>query len=164
MTHTDAVGLNSHAVRSIIPKKVNENLTEYDILYLQDAFLINGFHSLHVSNQAVGRTLIHNFLQSLPMYTHNACLTLNNTVDLPATIIDIYAALYNEGLHEQAIEEFFINEFYFDFVWIEISDALCQAPWFGHFSKILEAYEQQMPIIKVYFDSQEPNYYNLDCG
>lgn len=150
MKHTDAVGLNSRAVRSIMPQKVNETLTEHDILFLQDAFLINGFQSIHVANQAVGRALIQSFLQCLPMYTHNACLTLNDTAGLPSNIVDISAALHYEGLQEQAIEEFFINEFYFDFVWIEISDALIQAPWFGHFNKILEAYGQQVPIIKVY--------------
>jgi hypothetical protein len=150
MKHTDALGLNGHAVRTIIPKKVNENLTEHDILSLQDAFLINGFHSIHVSNQAVGRTLINNFLDSLPMYTRNACLTLNDTQSLPDTIFDVYTTLYLEGLNEQGIEEFFINEFYFDFVWIECSQELMQALWFAHFNKILEAYAGQMPIIKVY--------------
>ena len=151
MKRTDVVCLNSHAVRTIeiAPKRGDESLTEYEILSLQDAFLVNGLHSINVPNLVVGRILIQNFLNSLPMYTHNACLTLNTT-DLPSHISDIYAALYNEGLQEQVIEEFFINEFYFDFVWIEMSDALCKAPWFGHFNKILEAYGQQMPIIKLY--------------
>lgn len=153
MKHTDTIGLNSRAVRSIeiTSRQVNENLTEHEILSLQDAFLINGFHSMHVSDQATGRVIIESILQSLPMYSHNACLTTDNSIDLPANIIDIYTTLFNEGLHEQSIEEFFINEFYFDFVWIEMNDALCQASWFAHFSKILEAYGQKTPIIRVFF-------------
>lgn len=151
MKHTDIVYANGLTGNSITFERVNSDLTEHDIISLQDIFLINGLHAIHLTNQAMGRTLINNFLQSLPMYTRIGCLTLDDQLGLPADILDIYAALYNEGLHEQAIEEFFINEFYFDFAWIEISETLLQAPWYGHFCKIMEAYSQKMPIVRVYF-------------
>jgi len=151
MKHTDMMHSNSTTVRYIAPKKVNKKLTETDILSLQDAFLTTGFHSIEFTDQAAGRNLIKNFLHSLPTYRSIACLTLDNGLDLPNTVFDLYASLYNDGLSEQAIEEFFINDFYYDFMWIEISATLLSEPWYKHFCKIMAQYEKQMPIVKVFY-------------
>lgn len=150
MKHADRLHAKSQSDNVIWKKQIKDSLTEHEILSLQDAFLVNGLHTLHFSNQALGRTLIHDFLQSLPMYNNIACLTLENN-HLLTGIFDIHSTLFNEGINEQSIEEFFINEFYFDFMWIEVSDSLSKAPWYGHFCKIMQAYKQQMPILLVYY-------------
>lgn len=151
MKHTDIMQRSGTTAHDIAHKEGNSRLTETDILSLQDAFLTTGFHSIQCADQAEGRSLIEAFLASLPMHRSIACLTLENGLDLPNTVFDLYASLYNDGLTEQSIEEFFINDFYYDFMWIEISEPLLTAPWYEHFCSIMALYEQQMPIIRIYY-------------
>lgn len=133
-----------------MPKKINVTLTETDILFLQDIFLTPGFHSIQLKDVLSGRIIIEEILASLPMHTSTACLTLENNLTLPNTVFDVYAALHTNSISEQAIEDFFINEFYFDCMWIEVSQKILNAPWYAYFCKTMTSYEQKTSIIKVF--------------
>jgi len=122
-------------------KKIRGPLSEADILDLEDKFLTNGFHYINVNDIECGRKLIYSFLQSLNCYTNTAALSISN-ISLDNTIIDLYYELvkgeYIDFLSYRGLEEFFIDQFYYDFIWIEASDRLMHYHWFSEFiEKIL---------------------------
>ena len=152
MERTDEVNVEKSTNQSFAHKRLDDNLNEQEILLLQDVFLTNGLHTVYAPTIATGRKRIDAFLQSLPMYTYTACVTTQEYTTLPAQSIDVYALLQRTQCSEQDIEEFFINQAYFDCMWIEMSPDLLEKPWFEHFCKFLKLYSQKMPVIKVYYE------------
>lgn len=129
MKHLESHNYASYA-QLITPTYIKDPLTESDILCLQDRFLTNGFHHIRVKNVASGRKLIKTFLQSLRVYHEIACVTMEPSLE--QGVFDIF----NELLIGQKIidfEEFFVEEFYFDFMWIEATKELLRCPWFADF-------------------------------
>jgi len=117
-------------------KKILEPLTESDILDLEDKFLINGFHYISVKSIRAGRSLVFRFLRSLNCYQDEAILSMS-TPTINDSVADIYYELVRGG-HVDAtsgynLNEFFIGQFYYDFMWIEASEELVAAGWFTQF-------------------------------
>ena len=144
---------NAPSTWFMAPRLIEEPLSESDILYLQDAFLTNGFHHIQVKNVAAGRNIIRTFLDSLAVYHDTACLT---AVDLGQEgVFDINNALHDGGyldlLGDKELEEFFIEEFYFDFMWIEASRELISSAWFIDFERKLEDFKitRHIPMIVI---------------
>ncbi len=139
------------------PRFIEEPLSESDILYLQDAFLTNGFHHIQVKNIAAGRSIIRTFLGSLATYHDIACLTATNSIE--NGVFDIGTALHAGGyvdpLGERELEEFFIEEFYFDFMWIEASRELLASSWFVDFERKLEDFKVTCHIPMIVISYQE---------
>lgn len=155
MKHTDEVTIERLINQSFAHKRLDDNLNEQEILIVHDAFLNNGIHTIHAPNIATGRRLIELFLQSLPLYTYNACVTSQANITLPKHSIDVYTILQRTACSEQDIENFFITQAYFDCLWIEMSADLVAKPWFEHFCKYLEIYSQKMPVLNVYYGKIE---------
>lgn len=132
-----------------LSKVVNSPFTEKDILDLQDDFLSNGFHYLKVNDIKTGRRVIHTFLHSLKSYYHDiGCLSVAD-VYLPDAITDIYEILEWYGyLKENYLENFFIDQWYFDFLWIEATEELLLTSWFCTFSQLVEdfSFNKEIPI------------------
>ncbi|MCX5922011.1 MAG: hypothetical protein NTX86_01655 [Candidatus Dependentiae bacterium] len=145
---------NVLGTRIDIPLLVNNPLTESDILFLQDAFLTNGFHSIKVRDIAAGRCLMQTFLQSLRI-TDVACLTMA-AMPLEDNVTDIYEQLLQEGHSDKknSIEEFLLNDGYFNFIWIEATQELENKNWHMLFQESIIAcnLDRHMPIIELSYD------------
>lgn len=109
-------------------KIISDELTEDDILVLQEGFLVNGFHHVQVSDVKNGREFIKAFLRSLDCYHNVACLTIDSLSD-ERGVTDLYRELCEyarEKTVKGCLDEFFVEQFYYDFLWIECSDRLAQ--------------------------------------
>ncbi|MDR3550530.1 MAG: hypothetical protein P4L31_03895 [Candidatus Babeliales bacterium] len=141
------------SVQLIVPTRVGNKLTEYDILLLQDAFLCKGLHYIQATNNRVGRAFITLFLNALRLSGEIGCLTMENS-PLNANIIDLQEAL--RGIHpvksitEDSIEQFFIESCYYDFIWIELSKELEAQPWYKFFRENMVKY-RHAPIVFLSF-------------
>ena len=114
-------------------------LTDTHILDLQEKFLSNGLHHITVPTIRDGRALIFTFLNSLSFALHSlACVTTSET-SLPNNIINIHEQLSkNEDfnlLNGDYMQNFFFEEFYFDFIWVEMTPSLMTSKWYLDFEK-----------------------------
>jgi hypothetical protein len=131
-----------------------QQLSEHEILSLQELFLTNGVHRVVSYDLFTGRTLIEIFLQAMePHYHEKACLT-SHTPMLDASVTDLYTLLQlyvgssKDDLTEY-LEEFFTEQFYLDFIWIEETTYLRSLPWYPLFLETMLALklDHQLPII-----------------
>lgn len=129
---------------------VQEPLTETDILSLQDKFLTNGFHHIQVQKLEIGRSLIETFLDSMHLYKDIACLTLEHE-PLQPPISDIYYELVTSEYIKTNLEQFFIDQFYYEFVWIEATAQLLKTEWYQEFEHFIIDYkiDQHIPIMVI---------------
>ncbi len=131
----------------------NEPFSDGEILDLQEKFLTNGFQYLKVQNVIKGRSLIYSFLNSLSMYQEVGCLTLLGQPILKEGVVDIYYDLsaggYLSSFKPHYLEEFFIEQFYFDFIWIEGTRQLLTSHWFEDVKRkmIDMAIDQHIPMV-----------------
>ncbi len=128
-----------------------ETLKEKDILMLQELFWQAGEHYLKVASAEEGRLLVLTFLSSLYHYKKIACLTLIPG-ELPLKAEHLSKKLKKESFKDATIfdsEDFLLNHFDFDFVWIEVTKEIKKADWFIHFEQKVFDYKlaQNCPII-----------------
>jgi len=119
-----------------ISRYVKRPFSEKDILELQDTFLSNGFQFLRMDTIPFGRTVMETFLMLLNNFHDVACLTTSKDA-LPPMVSNIYQLLDQGGFLEPHsmldFEEFFLEYFYYDFIWIEASYDLLSQPWYSYF-------------------------------
>lgn len=131
--------------------KVKNELTEYDIIHLHDKFLSTGFHFLEVDNIASGRTIMTSVLKSLNFY-HDIAYLGTGQISLGEQYFDLHDVLvkYNY-VEEKSLLNFFSDQFYFDFLWIEMSDELLKTHWYSLFEKYLFDFQihNSIPIVTV---------------
>lgn len=126
--------------------------SDEQIIALHETLMTPGFHSMRVNTVLQGRAILYTFLNSLHYYTDVACLTIN-TVPLKYTIFDLHHYLQEGGFlnpHAHAdLEEFFLEQFESDFLWIEACPALTQQAWYPYFEqKLIELkINKQIPIM-----------------
>lgn len=138
---------------------IKQPFSDKDILEIQEKFLCNGFQYLKGQNIGQGRKIIYTFLESLAAYHDVACLTLDPQ-PLGEGITDLYAELcgggYLNSFDPHYFEEYLIEQFYFDFVWIEATRSLLMSPWFEHIKeKMLEAaIDEQIPLLVFVYSEQ----------
>ena len=98
------------------------SISELQILELQDVFLTNGFHYITVPTIQEGRSLVYTFLDALRCFQAVGCIT-KNKIGLEKGIFDIVSYLdfcgFNDVSNNAERELYFIEDFDFDFVWIE---------------------------------------------
>lgn len=134
-------------------------LNEEQIIDLHQALLTNGFHHMYANTIQEGRSILHVLLQSLGCHQDIACLTVENK-NLPATTFDLYYYLFEGGYldakHQTDLEDFFLNRFENDFLWIEATPQLTQQPWFFYFEqKLIELrINQQVPIMIISYNKK----------
>lgn len=131
---------------------VKTPLSDHMILEIQEKFLSNGFQYLKVSHVAESRQIIQSFLQSIAIHHDVACLSLKEEA-FPESVTNIYSILKGGGylspFESCFLEEYFIEHFYFDFLWIEATRELLLSEWFENVKKILvnAAIDQHIPIL-----------------
>jgi len=141
----DTTSLLTRIVRP--SRRIEESLSENTILELNDIFLTRGIHAMTAYSVEEGRNLIYAVLASLKCFHTIACVTLATLPLEPS----IYACAAVASVN---IEEFFVERPYFDFLWIESTQTLEQAPWFADFKTCLldQHLDQEMPILVVSYD------------
>lgn len=120
---------------------VTQPFSERDIIWLQELFLTNGWHCLQVEDLHAGRSLINTMLYSLNYYHDVVCLTIEDHPLLDSSYFDVYLHLLEgEYLDGQPcdVEEFFIEHFYADFLWIEETSELVRSAWYQQFLQALQ--------------------------
>lgn len=139
-------------------RRITQPFSESDIIYLHNIFLTHGSHPIKVPDIATGRAIIAAVLQSLHYYGSPACLSLSSLA-LDNEIFDLSYAMSLAGhisnqTSETCLEEFFLEQFDSDFLWIEATNELLQQAWFGTFMHQLEIlkFENQMPIVVVFYE------------
>lgn len=160
MEHVDRMSYKGHdalADASSLPL-IQFPFSESEILDLQDKFLSEGIHHIKVTDLASGRDLVDTFLDSLTAHREIACLTVSNTA-LESYITNIYHELllhgYIDRFESKNLEEFFVDQFYFDFLWIECTSKLMEQSWFADFQMNLLnlKLDRQIPILMISYDS-----------
>jgi len=122
------------------PILIQNPLTESSILELQDTFLTNGFHHIKVKDIESGRSLISTFLDSLGLYHDVACLTAAGHEFLDPLVTHLHFGSKNIDEADKELEYFFIEHFYYDFLWIETSQELDVQPWYPLFKTKLNEF------------------------
>jgi len=132
-----------------VSKVVKKPFSENDILYLHNAFTTPGIHPISVCSVNIGRKVITQVLDSLKWYQDVAYLAADSTVlSIRATqIIDIL----KKPVTYLEITQFFIDDFYYDFLWIELTQELLETDWISFFEEQLVQLhiEKMIPIIVV---------------
>lgn len=116
-------------------KRISALCTESDIIYLQTIFTTPGIHTLSVPNIKSGRKMIREQLEALQWHQEIGFLTADQSaLCLPAQNI---LTMLDQPIDQEGIETFFIEHFYYDFLWIEATPGLVNMPW-------IYAFEQQL--------------------
>jgi hypothetical protein len=125
------------------PRLINLPLAEKDILFLQDAFLKNETHNLIFSSFKNSRQITTSILESLSCHKNIAYMSEEQFLEGG---FDIVAYVKNNNL-----QDLFLDNFYFDFLYIERSFAIVNSPWFEQFENYLKSYsfDKTLPIIQV---------------
>lgn len=135
-------------------KHVHQSISEYDILELQEIFLTYGLHSIKVPSISFGRDLVIRFLDSLHCYSNIACLSLSAR-PLRTSVVNLYEELGLSGAlaHSHTnLETFLLEHFYYDFLWIEMTQELDEAPWYWYFEQKLLDFNliKTLPVVIVW--------------
>lgn len=133
-------------------KRITAPYSESDILYLQNIFTSPGFHQFTVSSVLVGRELILQQLRALKWHQDVGYISTINTASIEAeSIVD----LIGQPIDQDSVESFFIDQFYYDFLWIEGTRDLMAMPWIYIFEQQILHYriDQMIPIITVNYQT-----------
>ncbi len=131
---------------------IQEPFSENDVLYLQDLFLTPGVHQITVDSFSKVRIMINKILRSLHYHQKAACLTFVDLL-LEPEICDITQVLIADDylVSKDRLMLFFLDQFYFDFLWIEETPDLLTSIWYEQFQRHLSEFNfnRSIPIIKV---------------
>ena len=84
-----------------------------------------------------GRSIIKTFVDALNYYHNIACLTFAPE-SLDQSIFDIYKALQEqEDINSQMLFDFFLEQFSYDFLFIEGTKELMRTDWFAEFQQYM---------------------------
>jgi hypothetical protein len=130
------------SVRSIL-KKIDRDFCEQDIIDFHALFLKNGLHTITTRNIKSCRLLMYTCLETLNCYQNIGCLTLS-TLPLKESIYDITPSIDTKNL-----QEFFIEQCDFDFMWIELTPQLEHTSWFVQFKALLNEFTiiRHIPVV-----------------
>lgn len=116
---------------SLPPKQLPLNLSVDDILDVQELFFANGLHHIMVPDLVEGRTLVHNFLKSMHYFHDVACLAQDceSVSDINEhNILDGITDYCGPDITLNSIEEYFLDAYTADFMWVELNDVLMNNP------------------------------------
>lgn len=133
----------------------NFDLSEQDVLHLQEKFLTFGIHTIKTTNVTTGRKILRSVVGSLKYYQNIGIITYESDID--KKVYDILTDIKNQGLMTHNIiadlEDFFMVHTCFDFVWVEFSKSL-SVDYAIHLKNIFTMYyaQERMPVIFVMYD------------
>jgi hypothetical protein len=139
-------------------RQFSSHLMPDDILYLQKIFLTKGFHRIHVPTVCDGRSLMYKLLRSMHFFNDIACLTCITKPAISLDVCDLLGDLRTyckEDTSINTIEEFFLDVFFTDFMWIELNEALLNDPMVQQAVYIMHAIEiaHRIPVIAISYNN-----------
>jgi len=135
----------------------NQKISEVEILYLQDLFLTPGFHKIKFTNLKVARNQLYTILDSLKFYQNTAALSLQTT-GFREDLTDLYSELLQYGCLDtpenssnENLVSFCLDNFYYDFLWIENPQTLEINQWYQQLLEFIADFklDQLIPICLV---------------
>ncbi len=151
--------INSHSISVTTSLKlVIAPFTEQDILHLHKALLTPGFHYFHVLNVDAGRLFMQQFLNSLHYYNNIGYLAAT-TGTKEYNFRDILEELQENGFLYKPyfLDEFFIDNFDYDFIWIETTAQLYTLSWYKEFQNKLNEYNvpAHIPVVILSYEQEQ---------
>lgn len=128
---------------------LREPMEEHDILSLQEAFLRPGIYHAYSASLAEADRVIATVLTSLKYHRDIAYLsTIDHAAGMPH-IRDLFREL--NGKPEFALEQYFIDTFYFDFLWIMESTELTSSILYRRFKAMMHSFNipSMIPVVLV---------------
>jgi hypothetical protein len=147
-------------IENVPPMQLLSKLSIDDILYLQEMFLTKGLHHIMVPDIFAGRTLVHSFLQSMHYFHEVSCLTNDieqSLVPEEYNLLENLTDFCGQEVTLDTIEEYFLEHYCADFMWIELSEALMSNPLVAQIAYIMHTLDiaHRMPVIAVSYKSIE---------
>lgn len=138
------------------PKIYTHNLSNDDILFLQDTFLTKGLHSISVDSLETGRALIYTIIQSLHYYEAIACLTMAHQPPLADPIINMYQDAYTRfgpSYTLDDIENMFLDYWSIECLWLERTRTSSQDALYGACTKAMHSLDmpEHIPVVQLVF-------------
>ena len=129
-------------------------LSDQQIIELHIRFLTNGFQHIQVPSIQDGRELIKTLLKSLDYYHSIACLTESDK-QLSSDIHDLLTYLVECRFLPKNLEQFFLEQIEFDFLWIELTPSLLAESWFEEFKSLIITHHihTKMPIMCISYEA-----------
>lgn len=134
----------------------NLELSEQNVLTLQDIFLTFGIHCIKTDNATAGRKIINTILGSLKYYKNVGAIT--DRIGLDENVCDILIDIKKQGISTDDIiidlENFFMIHACFDFIWVELSGSLLEQD-INSLKNIFNMYyvQERMPVIFMMYES-----------
>lgn len=129
--------------------------SEQDYIELFEEFLVPGIHVLKVKNITVGRNLVDVFSKTLKNFHEVGCLTVASDA-LPDYVTDIHQEILLNGDIQDAenLENYFLDMFSYDFLWIEATKELQKSSLFADLNTIVSEFhiDQQIPIVVLTYE------------
>ena len=136
-------------------KSFNFQLSEQDVLELQEIFLTFGMHYIKTQNIESGRNIINTILGSLKYYQSIGAIT--DQAGLQEPVCDILVDMKMQGYYLDTIlvnlENYFTVHAGFDFIWVELSASLLDQD-IMNIKNIFDMYhvQESMPVIFVMYN------------
>jgi hypothetical protein len=137
---------------NLVAHKLESRFSEREALCLQELLLTPGEHQVQVKSILQGRQIMADLLSAVKYYQNPACLSLES---LPVNfgITDIVKTLIMDDylITPDRLALFFLDCFYYDFLWIEETQALLDSIWYEQFKVYLVefSFQKSIPIIKI---------------
>lgn len=113
--------MNVHpAIAPVCIKRYDTQLSEEDILSLCDVFLTPGIHYLTFSSLKNGRQTMELFVQQLSCYRVVGYVDYLSHITYAhgMNIYELFKQYRERTVLQQALDEFFLSSFDYDFIWI----------------------------------------------
>lgn len=112
------------------------SFSENGVLELQDYFLAPGIHYIKIKDLAAGRALMQVLL---PIFYPSSYAAYIAMIPSFANLASLYNELKECAIDEEALENYLLTSFYYDFLFIEESKKLARESWYALFKRMLES-------------------------
>lgn len=135
-------------------------LSEQTIIELHSMCMLEGFHAITVPDLAAGRSMMSTLLSSLNYYDAVAALTIREDEALPDYVADLFQLmegnLRSRLSDNETIEQFFLEKFNFDFLWIEACLELVDTPWYSSILQVIQKFNihNEIPIFIISYEEK----------
>lgn len=139
---------------NLIAHKFEGRFSEYEALCLQELLVAPGEHQIKVESILQGRQIMSDLMSAISYYQNPACLSLESIAIHP-NVFDIVKTLIVDDylINPECLSLFFLDRFYFDFLWIVETQSLLDSLWYEQFKSYLVefSFQKTIPIVRITF-------------
>lgn len=137
---------------NLVTHKLESRFSEQEAFCLQELLLTPGEHQVQVESISHGRQIMSNLLSAVRYHQNPACLSLES-LPIQAGVSDIVKTLIMDDylVSPDRLALFFLDCFYFDFLWIEETQTLLDSIWYEQFKCYLVefSFQKTIPVIRI---------------